>query len=292
MIKKFSLPGFIEKHDLVMLFLNYYREHKEYFYEDRIIDSFYGADPRLIWRGGRDIPVQKNQPTMQEIIDNFSQFNRIKLRHVFTNCLITEQICNDYLCNQFVKRYIRLQDEVIINHPLLIEHFKQNYPHIPIIYSTTIGITDIDKINDLTKNNIYVMNYNYNNNETYIKSLKHPEHIEILCAEPCIPNCPNRMKHYTAISKGILDVKLTPNDITSCPFKSEGNIFSKIMQLPHAITNKRINELSEMGFEYFKISGRTIRLPQWIETIVYYLVKPEYCNLVYETLIDVTLSND
>ena len=31
------------------------------------------------------------------------------------------------------------------------------------------------------------------------------------------------------MAKSILDVKLTPNDITNCPFKSEGNIFSKIM---------------------------------------------------------------
>ena len=44
---------------------------------------------------------------MQEVLDDFNHFNQIKLRHVFTNCLMTEQLCNDYLCNQFVKKYIR-----------------------------------------------------------------------------------------------------------------------------------------------------------------------------------------
>jgi len=90
-----------------MLFLNYYKDNRLYFREDCIIDSFYDAEPHLLWRGGRNIPEKKNYYTMQEVLDDFNHFNQIKLRHVFTNCLMTEQLCNDYLCNQFVKKYIR-----------------------------------------------------------------------------------------------------------------------------------------------------------------------------------------
>jgi len=89
------------------------------------------------------------------------------------------------------------------------------------------------------------MNYNYNNNNDYIKQLKHPNNIEILCAEPCIPNCSNRSNHYNTISKSILDMSINPIDICRCPYNSEANLFSKIMTLPHAITNERIEELAQ-----------------------------------------------
>jgi hypothetical protein len=69
------------------------------------------------------------------------------------------------------------------------------------VNSTTLGITDIDQVNNISKNEIYVLYYGKNNDNNYLKSLKYPENIEILCAETCIPNCPYRSKHYEAISK-------------------------------------------------------------------------------------------
>ena len=260
---KLSLPGFYAYFDYVSIFMKYYENHKELFYSDRIIDSFYDAEPTLLWRGGR-LPTVKDPISMHEIIREFNNYPTVKLRHTFTNCLITEQLVNDYQCNKFVKDFIRPQDEVILNNPLLIEYFKDKYPHIPIIYSTTIGLIDINKINDLTKDHVYVLNYNYNNDNDYLAQLQHKENIEILCAEPCTPNCPYRAKHYKSISKTVLLLEDDKTDIIDCPFGIENNIFLEIQSLPHAINNNRINELAQQGFQYFKISGRTLSVPQWL----------------------------
>ena len=282
MNKYFSLPGFFNFYHYAISFLEYYYNHSAFFYQDRIIDSFYDCDPTLLWRGGRYTNYEAYN--IKDILNSFSRYPNIKLRHVFTNCLLNEQLINDYRCNHFVKTFIRPQDEVIINHPLLIQHFKNNYPNINIIYSTTLNIKDIEKINQITKTNIYVMNYNYNNDDNYISQLQFPQNIEIICAEPCVPNCPQRMFHYLNISKNILQLPYE-KDTTFCP-EPVHKTFSEVMKRPHAITNKRIEELAEKGIKYFKISGRVVPLPQWLETIVYYLALPEYVDYVRQFLLN------
>lgn len=280
---KLSLPGFFCKLKYVDMFLNYYYQYPEFFYTDRMIDSFYDADRRLLWQGGR-IPQVENDTSMFDVLDVFENYP-VKLRHTFTNCLITDEyLTHDYFCNHFVKKFIRPQDEVIINSPLLIEHFKINYPDIPIIYSTTLNIKDTDKINDISKTNIYVLNYNYNNNQEYLNKLEHKNNIEILCAEPCQPNCPNRMEHYTHISKQVMWQEYKRYSCPMCQNGEEATFF-EVMSLPHAITLKRLKELELQNFQYFKVSGRTLKVPQWLYTILYYVTLPEYLDMVYQDLL-------
>ena len=202
-----------------------------------MIDSSYDAYPNLIWNGGRRL---KTYPSIniKDILFFFNKYPNIKLRYVFTNNQLTEQHLNNKQCNDFVQQYIRPQDEVIINSPLLINHFKENYPNINLIYSTTLDITNINIINNITKNNVYVLNYNYNNDNNYIQQIINKHNLEILCAEPCILNCPFRLEHYINISKDIINNDY--ENIFYCPFKSELLTFEEIIKLPHAVTNMRI----------------------------------------------------
>lgn len=282
---KFSIPGFYHYFDAVKSFIVYKFEHPEQFYQDRMIDSSYDSCKPMLWNGGR-LPAPMFNVDIQQIHEFFKDFPEIKLRHVFTNCLLNEELVKDYTCNKFVANWIRPQDEVIINHPALIQHFKEKYPHIPIIYSTTLNITDPSQINEITKTNIYVLNYNYNNDNRYLAQLEHKENIEMICAEPCTPKCPNRLKHYESISRGYLYEEPSPNDIIACPYGSDKLLFCQLMNHPTAITNKRLQELDTQGFQYFKISGRTIALPQWLETMIYYFVIPEYHDVVRQTLLN------
>ena len=281
---KFSLPGFFENYPTLIQFYDYYKQHPDHFYDDRIIDSFYGADESLIWRGGRNIiaPYRNN---LDKLFESRKDFPNVKIRHTFTNCLITEQILNDYLCNQFISKYIEPGDEVILNHPLLIQYFKEHYPTIPIIYSTTLDINDIDKINKITETNLYVINYNYNNDDEYLSKLKHPENVELICSEPCKENCPVRKNHYLTISKEILNISLNEDDLPGCPYICSQLTFYEIMQRKHAITNERLKELEKHGFQYYKISGRGIPPYLWIDTMLYYLAKPEYIDYIREVLL-------
>jgi len=147
-----------------------------------------------------------------------------------------------------------------------------------------MNITDISRINNMTKDHIYVLNYNYNNQNDYIKRLKHPENIEILCAEPCTPNCPNRVKHYAFISKYVLG-QIPQDQEFPCINKGKYDLRLDFMKLSTAVTSERVDELSEMGINYFKISGRKMHIPNWLDTITYYLVLPEYKEYVFTELL-------
>lgn len=222
---------------------------------------------------------------MDEIFDKFQQFPSIHFRYVFTNSLLTPEMMNDYRSNQFVKKYIRPQDKVIINSPYLIEHFEKNYPDIEIIYSTTLDIKDIDKVNELTEKRIYVLNHNMNNNNEYLAQLKHKENIEVICADPCIFQCPLKKWHYDRISETLL--YNAPH--YQCTYWTEeqlDDIFNTVMTRPQAIRNDRVEELSNMGIQYFKISGREAYVPEWIEFLLYYLAKPEYKDRIRFRLLD------
>ena len=123
-----------------------------------------------------------------------------------------------------------------------------------------------------------------NNNNDYLKKLKYLNNIEILCAEPCAPNCEKRIQHYDYISKNILDMIPADSQPWECPYKSQNKILCKIQELPHAINDERIEQLSQMGIQYFKISGRNIKITAWIETMVLFLIKPEYREFVRQDI--------
>ena len=278
MIKKFSIPNYYSYGSNIIFIANYKDKHPDYFFEDRVIDSAYDAPPELIWSGGRLTRIiNKQYVPMMEILKTFSSHPEIKLRHTLTNTLITPELTKDYTCNHFVKTSIRRNgDSIIVSNPVLIDYLKQTYPEIPLIYSTIMDIKDIDKVNEISENNIYIMNYNYNNDNSYIDKLQHKENIEILCADSCAPNCPYRKSHYDILSRIILDVPQKPFVCNSL-----SHYFDEVMKLPHAVDNDRVNELSDMGIQYFKIVGRTLGIPSWLYTVLYYLVKPEYLLHVY-----------
>ena len=245
MIKRFSLPGYYNHFNEIQVLLQYYKQHPDYFYPDRIIDSAYDLPPGLIWNGGR--------------INLSNKHNKIY---------------------NFLKKYVSQQDKIIVNNPVLYTYLRKNYS-FEIIFSTTLCLNDIDTINKLSENNIYVLNYNYNNNDDYLRQLKHPEHIEILCGEPCVDNCPDRLQHYRTISKQQLGLPLDDNDIIQCRHRvmteaiTPQTEFDVIQNRANAIHNDRIEALAAQGFQYFKISGRFTSTPVFFKLISYYLILPE-----------------
>lgn len=278
MIKRFSLPGYYKKYPYIVDFLNYYYEHRNQFYEDRLIESVYDAHFDILWNGGREIDLNQQYIPMIYILRDFEQFP-LELWHVCTNCLIDDEVCMDYRSNYFMKNHIRENDKVIINHPRLIEHFQKNYPNIELIYSTTLNLTSIEKMNEISKDNLYCLTYIFNNNNDFLQQLMNKKNIEILCAEPCLYNCPQRKNHQEATSR------LSLGDFKTGWFKCIDDkigekLFYDIQNMPQAITNERIEELSNMGFEHFKLSGRSISVSNWLEVLLYYLAKPEYIDRI------------
>lgn len=210
--------------------------------------------------------------------------------------LLDEKAIQDSECNFVIKTYCYPNDYIIFNSELLHNHLKNIIPENHFIYSTTININSIKDINQYSKNHIVVLNYRNNNNNNYLRQLKYPQNIEIICGEACIDNCPNQFQHYKTYSKINLNLPLTEEDFIKCPFVQKENItpnelLSQILSRESAITNKRIDELSDMGFQYFKISGRFSTTEMFFRLVLYYLIKEKYYEKVYDNLVKITKKN-
>lgn len=84
-----------------------------------------------------------------------------------------------------------------------------------------------------------------------------------------------------AYSKFNAHVPLEKDDSLICRFKddktnSPTELLNKYLNFHHAITNERVEQLSDLGVQYFKISGRERPTTLFFEFAVYYLVLPEY----------------
>lgn len=260
----------------MVLLLDYYSEHRNLFKEDRIIDSCYDFPTGLIWNGGRPFNLRDWDMMQCREIIQYYRYRNLELRHTCTNSLLTPVMCLDHYCNLFFKDCVESTDKIIINNKHLKNYIEAKYPKLKFIYSTTLGITDLQQINEITKDNMYVLHYKYNTDDNYISQLKNPENIEFLCAETCIPNCPLRAIHYRSFSKIQLGLPLEDEEFFACPYDTDYTPFNKTISQPHAINNNRVDELAEKGFQYFKIGGRGLHPIKWLETIIYYLAKDEY----------------
>ena len=281
MDKFFSLPGYFEHYNDIRHLIEYRTEHPEYFYSDRIIDSAYGFPGGYLWNGGRvNTNMTSNIYILDEMMLYYHGLDSFHIKHTCTNMLITEELTHDWLCNRFLSHYQSDQDFVIINNAILKQYIETTFPKYRISYSTTLGYDDINIINEKSQNNILVLNYNYNNDNLFLSQLEHPQNIEILCAEPCIPHCPKRQLHYETLSRTQLHMSPREQDITACPYGCDRKVFTEIQQSTCAISNQRIEDLSTYGFKYFKLSGRNLGTSAWFEIILYYLVLPEYRDFV------------
>lgn len=279
---KFSIPGYCCQQDIVFFFAYLQKNHPEVFIENRYIDSSYDMPPGLIWNGGRVMLSGMSPLDIWDMADEYAELN-IKLRHTCTNNQLQSHHLSDVLCNNWINYTHKKGNAVIVNNNMLGSYIQKYYPNYQLVWSTTRTQDDIESVNALSENDLVVLNYNYNHDNNYINQLTHPKNIEILCAEMCVPNCPHRQDHYTAISRHQLWYRPLVDELHVCPFKREDPhiSFYEGFSLPHNITNEYIDELyNTFGIENFKISGRKQPPHFLIEAICYYLIKPEYRDLV------------
>ena len=292
MKKYFSLPGYYIHFTLLKTFLNYKKEHPLYFIPEHIIESLYDAPPNFKWNGGREYE-DPHIYSLDDILNWYFTNTTVSLRHTFTNLLLNNELIKDSTCNNFIQTKIRNdKDAIIIANPLLENYLNQNYPQINLIYSTTLNLMDITTVNNYSNKHMYVLNYNYNNDNSYLTKLIHRENIELLCAETCQSNCPYRKNHYYSISKDILNIPLDQNDIPSCPYRKHLMIFNSdkeeleyYLSLSHSINLNRLDELASMGFNHFKISGRSRPDSRLLYFLCYYLIKSEYLETSFQELL-------
>lgn len=284
---RFHLPGLRYNYPLNMIVLGLLKQFPEYFREGVEIASFFGEFPTSLWNGGRlTLNDQCDATFVREVIKSINA-QGVPVRFTYTNPVLEKEDLNDPYCNLCLKAADNGMNEVMVVSPLLEEYIRKNYPGFKLNSSTCKEIRDIEGVQKELERDYYmiVLDYNLNNQFELLEQIR-PElrgKVELLVNAVCTPNCPRRGEHYKTIGQNerILHMNraLLPNQqIPLIPWKChyEGNCIYDILENSTYISPEDIwNRYVPMGFENFKIEGRTANIFELIETYSHYLARPE-----------------
>lgn len=288
---RFHLPDFSGRFKLNLLFADMLKNFPHYFREGVEIASFYGVFPPSMWNGGRTQGGVCDPNYVKAVIKAFND-RGIPLRFTFTNPVLEKKHLNDPFCNMVLNLANNGLNEAIVVSPLLEDYIRKNFPNYKLTSSTCKRITDPEKLEEeLSKDySIVVVDYDLNNKFDILEKLPRKQDCELLVNACCEPGCPMRSEHYRTIgvmqiayNEHIRDnpnVPFNPNkfdkrNLEGCRFAQRGTF--EIRKLSTHISPDDIWEkYVPMGFEQFKIEGRTSSNLNIAETYMYYMAKPEY----------------
>lgn len=308
---KFHLPDFATHYHFNRVFVEMIRHCPEYFHEGLEIASFYGTFPQSLWNGGRSIAGICDKSYVKTVVREFNKIN-IPLRFTFTNPMITEEHLNDDFCNFILRTADNGMNGVIVVSPILEEYIRTKYPNYKVTSSTCKRITDINSLNQETNKNydIVVLDYDFNNKFDILEQVQNKEKCEILVNACCRPNCPNRVAHYREI--GLTQIAFCEHlkkkikkpfdykehglyehnpEILNCPYMDYDAVDVR-KHSTHITPEAMLEKYIPMGFNQFKIEGRTANIFNLTEYYLYYMVKPEYRDKARITFYNQLKSND
>ena len=286
----FHIPDIVYHHRLNVILHETLKKSPQMFRDGVKIASVYGVFPSAMWNGGRfsgGKPMEVG--LMKKYIEDYNS-RGIPVRYTFTNPLITKEHLGNHYCNQMLRAGDNGMNEVIINSPLLEDYIREHYPNYKITSSTCKEIRTPEGVDaELAKDyNIVVLDYNWNNNFEFLESIKDKDRCEILVNACCTPNCPQRGEHYKNIgmqqiqySEQITHGEKTINVVPSLTCNFAGlHIYNTLGNSTHISPDAIYEKYAPMGFKHFKLEGRTNADVAVLENYVYYMVKPEYRDLV------------
>ena len=292
---RFHLPDFSLHFKFNAIFAELLKQRPQYFREGVEIASVYGSFPPALWTGGRTQGGICTKNFIKAVIRTFNE-RGIPLRFTFTNPLIEKKHLSDNFCNTIMHLADNGLNEVIVLSPLLEEYIRKNYPSYKITSSTCKRITDPDQLIRETEKDyhIVVIDYDLNHDFETLRRIPDKKKCELLVNACCNAHCPTRSAHYRAIGLQQIDfaehMKKNPNTpydgekllrehpeikhYVNCPCTTR-NLFD-VIGLPNYISPDEIwNTYIPMGFEQFKIEGRTAEMFNLVEHYMHYMAKPE-----------------
>lgn len=298
----FHIPDFAHHLKLNLLLVNSIADAPEYFHDGLKISSVFGTFPGMVWNGGRFLGGSVDSNYVKKLLETFNSRN-IPLRYTFTNPLIEEKHLSDPFCNQVMRLSDNSINEVIVMSPIMEKYIRENYPNYPITSSTCKQIRGIDGVKEeLKKDYKYVvLDYNLNNQFDLLEQIPEEDRsrCEVLVNACCIPNCPRRGEHYRSIGQDqIGEWEHKKNHFNKNPYKVVGfdcpstkNTIYDITEFSTHVSPQAIFEkYLPMGFNQFKIEGRTINDISLLETYIHYMAKPEYKDVVRLKMLNVLTS--
>ena len=291
---RFHLPDFAEHFRFNLVFLAMLENCPQYFREGVEIASFYGVFPPSLWNGGRTVGGVCDENFVRTVVKTFNS-KGIPLRFTFTNPVLKEEHLSDPFCNMVMRIADNGLNEAIVNSPVLEQYIRENYPSYKLTSSTCKRITDPERLSEeLEKNyHIVVLDYDFNNKFDILEKLPHKDRIEILANACCDPGCKMRQEHYRLIGEQMIYYNQHLREHPGKPFNindyTDDNITNKIKcgcrertlyqtigLSTHVSPDAIWNKYAPMGFEQFKLEGRTASIMYLVECYMYYMVKPEF----------------
>jgi collagenase-like PrtC family protease len=290
---KFHLPDFATHYKVNMVFTAMLKNCPQYFREGVEIASFYGVFPPSVWNGGRTQGGVCSDRFIQTVIHSFNSLG-IPLRFTFTNPVLEEKHLDDEFCNKVMRMADNGLNEVIVVSPLLEQYIRTKYPNYKITSSTCKRLNNADALaEELRKDyHIVVVDYDLNNNFEELEKLPNKEKCEFLANACCDPCCGARSEHYRRIGeqqitycehlKNSPDKPFNMADYSDLPLSKaitckcrERTIFDIKNLSTHISPDDIWNKYVPMGFNQFKLEGRTTGRLNLIENYMYYMIKPE-----------------
>lgn len=208
------------------------------------------------------------------------------MRYTYTNMLLAEEDLADPYCNFCMQAADNGMNEVMIFSPILERYIREKYPSYKLNSSICKEIRDIAQVNEELKKDYYlvVLDYNFNNKFEELAKIEDKARCEILVNTLCTPNCPRRGEHYQNIARNqrtLLENRKLPQEQQKplehwyCEY-GEYNCIHTIQGYSTYISPEDIwDKYVPMGFNQFKIEGRTANIFSLVETYAHYLIRPE-----------------
>ncbi len=287
----FIIPGLYEHYQLNWKLLTLLKTHPEYFYDGVNVSAVYGSFQFCIFDGGRIFGQYRhtNKEEIEYIVHTYNQQFDVPIRLVCTNCELKPEEYQNRFGNLILSLCENDMNEIVVNHEGFEAYVREKYPQYDFISSTTKCLnTSIAFKEELNKQSykMICLDYNLNKNMQLLEGI--PEELrgqcEFLVNAICPPGCPNRKKHYSLNSLYSLTYGKTYT-IEACPIKNS-TVHPECFDYKNNLSPEDIyNTYVPMGYNLFKLEGRTLSEAENAANYVRYMVKPEYHFLVLTELL-------
>lgn len=269
----FYVPGFCENLGLYAMLSDFIEHIPQWFYDDFKISAAYGTFPGCIWNGGRAIYGGVSYPSMKKTVDELNK-RGIAVRFTLTNPLIEEKHLSDTYANMCLKAADNGQNEILVNTQIIEDYVRKTYPSYKILSSTTKCLKTVEEVEaELEKDYYLVVLDSALNDDEKIFSIEKRDRLEMLVDHRCRRNCPIRVQHYNA--SGLAQLTFGEKEAPKCTYVLRS--FEDLSHSENFITREMItNKYVPGGFKHFKLDGRTFSKEILVDSLLYYMVLPEY----------------
>lgn len=279
----FNLPGFYHHYALNKRLLMLKTNYSHFFYNNINIECFYDIPYFCIFDGGRifiNSDIQCSRETLEEMIQVYNYQYNIPIRLILTNTHLNPEDYYDRFGNMILEVCENNINQITVSDDNFKDYILSRYPNYQLVSSTTKCLTKpVELLQELQKDDYYLicLDYNLNKNLKLLESIpiEQKKKCEILCNAICPPGCPERKNHYRANSDFYLNYGKNMN---LCNCLISGSTCSPITrEYTNNLSPTDIFEIyAPMGFEQFKLEGRTLNSIELALNYIYYLIKPEY----------------